>query len=44
MCMAINLWKLWTDLSRKDAVSSTEGITRSSVNQLHREKANICVF
>ena len=37
--MAINLWELRSDLSWKDAVSSTEGITGSSVNYLHRIKS-----
>ena len=32
--MAINLWKLWSDLSWKDAASSTKGVTWSSVNYL----------
>ena len=34
--MAINSWELRSDLSWKDAVSSTQGITRSSVNHLRR--------
>ena len=33
--MAISL----SDLSLKDAVSSTEGITQSSVNYLHKRKS-----
>ena len=33
-CMAINLCELQSDLNWKDAASSTEGITRSSVNYL----------
>ena len=38
--MAISLWELRSDLSLNYAASSTEGITRSSVNYLHKRKAN----
>ena len=37
--MAITLWELWSDLSWKDAASSTEGITRSSVDYLRKRKS-----
>ena len=38
ICMAISLWDLWSDLSLKDASSSTDGITQNSVNYLHKRK------
>ena len=33
--MAINLWKLQSNLNWKDTASSTEGITQSSVNYIY---------
>ena len=36
--MAIKLWELRSDLTLKDAASSTEGITWSSVSYLHKRK------
>ena len=38
--MAISLWELRINLSVKDAASSTEGITRSSVNYLLKRNMN----
>ena len=38
--MAIRLWELRIDLSFKDAACATEGITRSSVNYLHKKNTN----
>ena len=37
--MAINLWELKSNLSLKDAASSTEGIPQSSVNYLCKIKS-----
>ena len=51
ICVAINMWELGSDLSWKDAASSTEGITRTSVNYSHQrnqkfkiKKSNICLI
>ena len=35
--MAINLWDLRSNLNWKGAATSTEGVTQSSVNYLHRQ-------
>ena len=35
ICMAINLWELWSALTLKDAASSAGEITQGSVNSLH---------
>ena len=37
--MVVRLWELQSNLSLKDAASSTEGITRSSVNYLRKRKS-----
>ena len=36
--LAIKLWKIQSDLSLKNAASSTEEITRSNVNYLRKRK------
>ena len=44
ICMAVNLWELRSDLSWKDAASSTEGMTSSAENLLHLTSFCLIVF
>ena len=39
ICMALSLWEMRSNLSIKDAASSTEGITKSSVKYLRKRKS-----